>query len=74
MTIDERFERLMTMLPLLSNADGDVNGHRNVIRNALLDVARDQRHTCAEAVAAMDGDYLIGKAEAIQATMNANIQ
>ena len=50
LTIDEQMAVLMDRIPVLRT--GDVNGNHNFLRNKLLEVARNQRHACAEAVTA----------------------
>lgn len=79
MTLEKRLDDLMANLPYLHKTSGGVKGFRNRLRLALLDVARDQRHACAEAVAAMPrtphnepGDC-VWKDEAHQEVMNANL-
>ena len=53
-TIDERVAALMSQLPYANKTEGGVVGFRAALQNALLQVARDQRHTCAEALLAID--------------------
>ena len=78
MTIDERLERLIDRVPVLSLPDSDVEGHRSFLKNALLAVARDQRAACAENVMTVTGDFnnprLIDKESAQQAVLNATIK
>lgn len=73
MTTEERIDDLIANLPYLNKTSGGVKGFREKLRLALLEVARDQRHACAEAVADLDvcpAEEEIGR-KAHQAVMNA---
>lgn len=73
MTIDERVEAFMSM----RNAESGM--FRRMLKQTLLEAARDQRHVCAEAVAGLENANLynrpetVGKDAAHQAVMNASI-
>lgn len=77
-TVDERVEDLMQQLPYANKTAGGVVGFRRVLRLALLEIARDQRHGCAEAVMGVAGDnnnpWMIDKDAAHAAVMNTRIK
>jgi hypothetical protein len=78
MTIDERLKVLMNTL----DPDMPYRDFKAAIRSALLEVARDQRHACAEAVNGCEqwlnaleySGTAINLNEAHQAVMNAEIK
>lgn len=73
--INERLQRLMRQLPYANKTAGGVKGFEELLRLALLETARDQRHACAEAVLAVEGDnnnpWMIDRDAAHSAAMNA---
>ena len=72
MTIDERLAELtLTLKPWLPLFDDElVQRH---LRNALLQVAKDQRHACAEALHTVGHDGILRYEETHQAVMNAEV-
>jgi hypothetical protein len=72
-TIEQRIGELMGQLPYANKTAGGVAGFRQVLRVALLEVARDQRHACAESVQAMIG-VNVRKVDAHQIVMNAELR
>jgi hypothetical protein len=78
MTLEERLNDLMANLPYQSKTAGGLKGFRERLRLALLEVARDQRHACAEAVMATQHagpgvGVTVWKDEAHAAAMNAGL-
>lgn len=81
MTIDERVEALTDNPWLTGNAELTTRRRAEIIREALLEVARDQRRICAEAAMAIfsefptvgDGQYA-DSGRIHQAVMNAEIR
>lgn len=80
MTIEQRVTCLVPRVMRIVSATGGV-GMFELLREALLEVARDQRHTCAEAIKAIevdneDGIVAVGRMRyaAHQAVMNATIK
>jgi hypothetical protein len=75
--IDERVTVLMGQLPYANKTKGGVGGFEGLVRLALLETARDQRHLCAEAVLLVAGDsnnpWMIDRDAAQQAVLNADI-
>lgn len=79
-TIEERVEALMATLPYLHVSQGGVKGFRERLRLTLLEVARDQRHACIEAmlesfqsVPAKGGNRNVNGGSVYNAIMNAEI-
>jgi len=54
MTIDERVDRVVSSLSLSTLKTLDVEVFRELLRKDFLEVARDQRHACAEALTEID--------------------
>lgn len=76
MTIDERVTDLMKVI--LTTAGVPQGEFKEKLRLSLLEVARDQRHVCAEGVNGVEGDsnnpWMIDREIAHSAVMNANLK
>lgn len=76
MDIEERLNDLMSRLPYLHKTIGGVKGFRERLRLALNEVARDQRHACADAIMDVErchGEHCDCKDRSHQAVMNATL-
>ena len=77
MTIDEQVDGLIPKVMRIVGMSGGV-GLSELLRTALLEVARDQRNVCGESVFAVKGDtnnpWMIDKDRAYSAVMNATLE
>lgn len=72
MTIDERAERLAGRMPQISITQDTDN--KQFALSMLLEVARDQRHACAEAATEASPHPMWDFSKVHQAVMNASIK
>lgn len=78
-TVEQQVGDLMATLPYLHVSEGGVKGFEKRLRLAMLEVSRDQRHACAEAIMAgttpdKNNPWMIDKDDAHGAVMNAEIK